>query len=140
MEALATYLIKSSVWLTGFALVYALFLLNERFFVLNRIYLVSGILISIIFPLFTWHYTVLLPLVPTHEVFEPQVQGITEVSEPFPLQNVLLLSLYISGIIYLAYRILRQTLPVFRIIRKSETQHFSSAKLIRTTEYPASFS
>ncbi len=49
MEALATYLIKSSVWLTGFALVYALFLRNERFFVLNRIYLVSGILFSIVF-------------------------------------------------------------------------------------------
>jgi TonB family protein len=140
MEALATYLIKSSVWLTGFALVYALFLRNERFFVLNRIYLISGILISIIFPFFTWHYTVLLPVVPTTEVFEPQIQGIAEVSEPFPLQNVLLLSLYISGIIYLIFSILRQTLPVFRIIRKSETQHFSSAKLIRTAEYPASFS
>ncbi|MBW8330702.1 MAG: TonB family protein [Prolixibacteraceae bacterium] len=140
MEALATYLIKSSVWLTGFALVYALFLRNERFFVLNRIYLVSGILISIIFPFFTWHYTVVLPVVPTPEVFEPQIQGIAEVSEPFPLQNVLLLSLYISGIIYLTFRILRQTLPVFRIIRKSETQHFSSAKLIRTAEYSASFS
>ena len=140
MEALATYLIKSSVWLTGFALVYALFLRNERFFVLNRIYLVSGILISIIFPFFTWHYTILLPVVPTTEVFEPQIQGIAEVNEPFPLQNALLLSFYISGIIYLTFRILRQTLPVFRIIRKSETQHFSSAKLIRTAEYPASFS
>ncbi len=140
MEAFATYLMKSSVWLTGFALVYALFLRNERFFVLNRIYLVSGILISIIFPFFTWHYTVVLPIVPTAEVYEPQVQGITAVNEPFPTQNVLLLVLYISGIIYLVYRILRQTLPVFRIIRKSEPQHFSSAKLIRTAEYPASFS
>ncbi|MBW8325956.1 MAG: TonB family protein [Prolixibacteraceae bacterium] len=140
MEALATYLIKSSVWLTGFALVYALFLRNERYFVLNRIYLVSGILVSIIFPLFTWHYTVVLPVVSTAEVFEPQVQGIAEVSEPFLTPNVLLLLTYISGIAYLIFRILRQTLPVFRIIRKSEIHQHSSAKLIRTTEYPASFS
>jgi TonB family protein len=140
MEALATYLIKSSVWLTGFALVYALFLRNERFFVLNRIYLVSGILVSIIFPLFTWHYTVVLPVVPTAEVFEPQVQGIAEANEPFLTPNVLLLLTYISGIAYLIFRILRQTLPVFRIIRKSEIHLHSSAKLIRTTEYPASFS
>ena len=140
MEALATYLIKSSVWLTGFALVYALFLRNERFFVLNRIYLVSGILASLIFPLLTFRYTVLLPVVPTVEISEPQVQGIIAVNEPFPTQNVLLLSLYIAGIIYLTYRIIRQTLPVFQIIRKSETQPFSSAKLIRTAEYPASFS
>ncbi|HCY39875.1 MAG TPA: hypothetical protein DHV48_00700 [Prolixibacteraceae bacterium] len=140
MEALATYLIKSSVWLTGFALVYVLFLRNERFFVLNRIYLVSGILASLIFPLLTFRYTVLLPVIPTVEISEPQVQGITAVNEPFPTQNVLLLSLYIAGIIYLTYRIIRQTLPVFQIIRKSETQPFSSAKLIRTAEYPASFS
>jgi len=140
MEALATYLIKSSVWLTGFALVYALFLRNERFFVLNRIYLVSGILVSIIFPLFTWHYTVVLPVVPTSEVFEPQIQGITEVNEPFLTQNMLLLFMYISGITYLIFRILWQTLPVFHIIRKSEVHQHSSAKLIRTAEYPASFS
>ncbi|HAQ21008.1 MAG TPA: hypothetical protein DCR40_17505 [Prolixibacteraceae bacterium] len=140
MEAFALYLFKSSVWLTGFALVYVLFLRNERFFTLNRIYLVSGILGSILFPLFTWHYTVLMPVVPTSEVFEPQVRGIVEVSEPFLTQNVLLLLLYISGILFLVFRILRQTFPIFRIIRKSETHQYRSAKLIRTDAYPASFS
>lgn len=140
METFATYLIRSTVWLTGFALVYVLFLRNERFFVLNRIFLVSGILVSMIFPLFTWHYTVVLPVVPTAEVLEPQIQGISEVSEPFPMQNVLLLSVYFLGISYLVFRIFRQTLPVYRIIRKSDKQSFSTAKLIRTAEYPASFS
>ena len=140
MEALATYLMKSSVWLTGFALVYALFLRNERFFTLNRIYLVSGILISIIFPFFTWHYTVVLPVVPSIEVSDPQVQGIVVPEEHlFTTQNFLLL-LYLSGISYLIFRIIRQTLPVFRIIRKSETHPYRSAKLIRTDAYPASFS
>jgi TonB family protein len=83
---------------------------------------------------------VLLPVVPTSEVFEPQIQGIAEVNEPFLTQNVLLLFMYISGIAYLIFRILRQTLPVFHIIRKSEVHQYSSAKLIRTAEYPASFS
>ena len=50
MEDFALYLFKSSVWLTGFAAVYFLFLRNERFFVLNRIFLVAGILSSIAFP------------------------------------------------------------------------------------------
>lgn len=75
MEALALYLIKSTVWLTGFALVYLLFLRNERFFLLNRIYLISGILVSIVFPLFTWHYTVMLSNTPTVEVSELQMMG-----------------------------------------------------------------
>ena len=139
METFALYLFKSSVWLTGFALVYMLFLRNERFFSLNRIYLVSGILGSLIFPLFTWHYTVVLPVVPSVEVSDPQVLGIVSGEDSFTTQNLLLL-FYISGISYLLFRILMQTLPVFRIIRKSETHQYRSAKLIRTDAYPASFS
>ena len=139
MEALALYLFRSSVWLTGFALVYALFLRNERFFTLNRIYLVSGILVSIIFPLYTWHYTVLLPFVPSIEVSEPQMQGIVAPEESFNQESLLLYG-YVAGILFLVFRILRQTLPVFSIIKKSETHPYRSVRLIRTDAYPASFS
>jgi len=139
METFALYLIKSSVWLTGFSLIYILFLRNERFFVLNRIYLVSGILVSIIFPLFTWHYTVIFPVTPTAEVLEPQVVGVTPVSDSFPIQN-LLLYFYLTGALYLLFRLIKQTVAVWRVIRQSETQHFNSIKLIRTDRYPASFS
>ncbi len=139
MEAFALYLIKSSVWLTGFSLIYILFLRDERFFVLNRIYLVSGILVSIIFPLFTWHYTVIFPVTPTAEVLEPQVVGVTPVSDPFPIQN-LLLYFYLTGALYLIFRLIKQTIAVWKVIRQSETHHFNSIKLIRTDRYPASFS
>ena len=63
MEAFGLYLLKSVIWLTGFALVYILFLRNERFFFLNRIYLFSGILTSFFFPFISVHYTVVLPVV-----------------------------------------------------------------------------
>ena len=145
METLATYLIKSSVWLTGFALIYALFLRNERFFSLNRIFLVSGILASIVFPLFTWHYSVVIPVIPvipviqTVEVSEPQFQGTVTAVESFPTQSILLF-LYLTGAIFIIFRIFWQTLPIFRIIRKSEASPMNSIKIIRTTEYPASFS
>ena len=139
MEAFALYLIKSAVWLTGFALVYLLFLRNERFFLLNRIYLVSGILVSIVFPFFTWHYTVMLPAAPKIEVSELQMVGIADLSEPFPTQAILLY-IYLAGALYLLFRIIRQTLAVLRVIRKSDILPYRSAKLIRTTEYPASFS
>ena len=141
METVATYLIKSSVWLTGFALIYALFLRNERFFTLNRIFLVSGILASIIFPLFTWHYTVIFPVVPTNEVFEQPILQRSEIpiEEPFPVQNILLL-IYLFGSLYLVFRLIKQTVSVWKIIRRSEPLHFNSAKLIHTDQYPASFS
>ena len=139
METFALYLIKSTVWLTGFFLIYIAFLRNERFFTLNRIYLVSGILVSILFPLFTWHYTVIFPVIPTTEALEPQVVGATTVSEPFPIQN-LLLYFYLTGAFYLLFRLIKQTAAVWKVIRNSETHHFNSIKLIRTDRYPASFS
>jgi len=139
MEAFAFYLIKSSVWLSAFALVYALFLRNERFFTLNRIFLVSGLVISVIFPLFTWHYTVVLPVIPTIQVDEPQMQRIVVAEESFPIQTILMF-LYLTGITFLILKILRQTIPVFRIIKRSEAYQMNSVKLIRTAEYPASFS
>jgi TonB family protein len=140
METFALYLIKSSVWLTGFSLIYFLFLRNERFFVLNRIYLVCGILVSIIFPLFTWHYTVIFPASPTVDILEPQVQGVAAVvSEPLRIQD-LLLYIYLTGAIYLIFRLIKQTISVLQVIRRSGTLHFNSVKLVRTDRYPASFS
>jgi len=58
MEAVGFYLLRSAVWITGFALVYLLFLRNERFFLLNRIYLIIGIMASVVLPLFTVRYAV----------------------------------------------------------------------------------
>lgn len=139
METFALYLIKSAVWLTGFFLIYILFLRNERFFTLNRIYLVSGILVSIVFPLFTWHYTVIFPVTPTAEIAEPQVQAVTAASEPFKIQD-LLLYIYLSGAIFLVLRMIKQIFSVWKVIQKSDRHHFNSVKLVRTDRYPAPFS
>lgn len=139
METFAFYLIKSSVWLTVFTFVYALFLRNERYFTLNRIFLVSGIFASFLFPLYTWHYTVILPLIPSVGVSDPIIQGISVVDKSISLSNILMF-LYISGVIVLLFKIIRQTLPVIRIINKSEVYINNQAKLIRTADYPSSFS
>lgn len=53
MNPLFVYLFKSSVWLLCFAATYMLFLRNERYFLLNRIFLVVGVLISLLAPIFT---------------------------------------------------------------------------------------
>ena len=61
METFGLYLLKSAVWLTGFTLVFLTVLRNERYFLLIRIYLLSGIIASIAFPFYTWHYAVIIP-------------------------------------------------------------------------------
>jgi len=63
MEELATYLFRSVIWITGFGLVYVLFLQNERFFSLNRIFLVTGIISSLVFPFVTVRYVISVPAV-----------------------------------------------------------------------------
>ncbi|HPF08092.1 MAG TPA: hypothetical protein PK293_18760, partial [Spirochaetota bacterium] len=61
MEQVALYLLKSAAWLAGFTLLYLLFLRKERFFMLKRIYLLSGVVLSLLLPLVTLHYRVELP-------------------------------------------------------------------------------
>ena len=69
MEAIGLFLLKSAAWLTGFALVYLLLLRNERYFRLNRIFLLAGIIASLLFPFYTFHYAVVLPSLPTDSAF-----------------------------------------------------------------------
>jgi len=139
MEAITLYLLKSIIWLTGFALIYMLFLRNERFFSLNRIFLISGALASICFPLINWHYVVELPMVLTPEDPNlPLVNTAISTSES-PVLNPLFLA-YLSGACFLFFRLIKQLFQINGIIRKSEITKFNSVKLIRTNRYAAPFS
>jgi TonB family protein len=146
MEAFATYLLKSVIWLSGLALVYFLFLRNERFFLLKRIYLVSGILISFIFPLFTLHYQVALP------ASDISSSGIMQTGNPVIALNpfdgressidysLIFLSLYLSGILFLSFRLIRQIGSLYKTINRATISNCGKAKLIRASEFSASFS
>ncbi len=141
MEALGYYLLKSSAWLAGFALVYALFLRNERYFFLNRVYLLSGIIASLVFPLWTFHYPVILPVTDISvEAMMPVAQGSVVRQGLQFTPCVALLLLYILGLVYFSWRMIWQTLVVVRVIRKAEVIRFGSVKLIKSADYPSSFS
>jgi len=78
MEAFGLYLLKSVIWLTGFALVYFLFLRNERFFLLNRFFLLTGVLISFFFPFISVHYIIDLPAVTNIQTGDITISRIRE--------------------------------------------------------------
>jgi TonB family protein len=141
MEAFALYLFKSVVWLAGFALVFILFLRNERFFFLNRIYLLAGILASFFFPLISIHYTVILPVVhsiSTENVVANEIQ--TTGNNILPDLKILLLALYVAGVFFVIALILRQGKTVLRAIKKSEKIPLHTAKIIKTSDYTSAFS
>ena len=141
MEAFALYLFKSVVWLAGFTLVFMLFLRNERFFVLNRIYLLGGILISFLFPLISIHYTVEIPLVRDFQIGNAIAGNIQNQGHKLiPDFKQILLVFYVSGVLFVLSLILKQGTGVLRAIRKSEIISFHTAKLIKTPEYTSAFS
>jgi TonB family protein len=146
MEPYASYLLKSAVWLTGFSLIYFLFLRNERFFRIKRIYLVTGILASFIFPLISFHYKVEMPA-PQAAISDLNLSAIPNdpANESVPLSTTpdyryVLLFLYITGVILLSFRTLRQMRALSGIIRKAGVSSRGPAKIVRADGIPSSFS
>jgi len=146
MEAFALYLLKSVVWLTGFALVYFLFLQNERFFHLKRYYLISGIFISFIFPLFTLHYQVEIPVPEVNTAgLIPAGAGAASFDQPLPGENrtesrYLLFMAYLAGILLFAFRALKHISLLVKTIVKTKNRNPYQARVIRATGLPGSFS
>jgi TonB family protein len=141
METFALYLFKSVIWLTGFSLVFIFFLRNERFFVLNRFYLLAGILTSFILPLVSIHYTVVLPTVRN---FQVENAVVSEIQNPghsiIPDLKQVLLILYMSGVLFVLALIIKQGRSVLRAIKKAKIISFHPAKLIKTSDYTSAFS
>ncbi|MGV8139458.1 MAG: hypothetical protein AB2L20_30040 [Mangrovibacterium sp.] len=135
MEAFFTYLIRSSVWLTGFGLIYLLFLRNERYFVLNRIFLLAGMIASLCFPFIRFHYIVAMPVFEAATVAEIRPPVADVMMEPQQSPDYLFY-VYLSGTLYLIFRLLKQTILVVRVIRKSGYALFNNTRLVRNDRYP----
>lgn len=141
MEAFAFYLLKSVIWLSGFAFVYLVFLRNERFFTLNRFFLLVGITASMLFPFISIHYTVIVPVTEnfsTGSISVTQIEN-TETSTLIDFGSLLLI-LYVSGALFVVYKVIRQSRTVLNVIKKADVKVLHSVKLIRTPEYTNSFS
>lgn len=140
------YLLKSACWLTGFTIVYFVFLRNERFFLLKRIFLISGILISFLFPLISVHYQIVKPA-PLMGPFNmsqeigPVQYNVQQdnVSGYFNLKNLLII-MYIIGMIVLAFRMIKNIFRVLSSAKRNKKSKDDTAVIIRDTEYPSSFS
>ena len=139
MEAFAMYLLKSAVWLTGFTLVYLLFLRDERFFMLKRMYLISGILISFIFPFITFHYQVEMV---ASEISAGELSvDFQDISSSGSIDyKYILLILYLSGILFFTLKLFWQARSLYITINKANINNLDQAKLIRTSEISSSFS
>ena len=146
MNEFALYLFKSACWLTGFTLVYLLFLRNERFFILKRIYLISGILTSLVFPFISFHYNVEMPppLFPPVDPLLDLITGSSGIQQEatgikFDIMNVVLI-LYLSGLIVFMAKTGQHLFRLFKVISSHKICKKDSAVIVRAPEYSSSFS
>ena len=140
METIGLYMLRSAVWITGFALVYFLFLRNERFFLLNRIYLVTGIIASAILPLVTVRYVVEVPLMQAGATAGPVTLSLHDEGAWQQILAVALSAVWLTGVAVIVSRYFAQVLPVLRAAGKAERTPGYPVKVIRSSEFPGSFS
>jgi TonB family protein len=136
METTGLFLLKSAAWLTGFALVFLLVLRNERYFMLNRIYLLGGIVASLLFPLYTFHYAVILPAVTTTSSIGELTAGEIVPESSIPLYYLI----YLAGILAFLFRLFFQTWKIIRKLQIAGYEQTGAVKLVRTPEFATSFS
>lgn len=145
MEQVVLYLLKSAAWLTAFTLVYLLFLQKERFFMLKRIYLLAGMVLSLLLPLVTLHYRIELPA-----PLIPDTQGITsaspssmataaQVTEHADLLKWFMI-FYAAGILLIVGRTLKYLLSVCRTVRSGPVDREGGVLVVRTEKNSFAFS
>ena len=145
MEGIALFLLKSAAWLSGFTLVYILFLRKERFFRLKRAYLFAGMVMSLLLPLITVHYRVELPAPVVQEANTGAVDIMLQpAAAPGPQEGkqplLFFLLLYATGMILLLFRTLLYFHSLYRAIRSASVKREGELFLIRTEKYTSAFS
>ena len=139
MKEFIIYLIKSGICLSIFLLIYQVFLRRNTFFHFNRGYLLLGLVISFIVPIFPYTYNVYIPI-------ENSVTTIQETADIFIPKafdiNIwfVLMFIYIIGILIILIhniRLIRNLLLLFKSAKKIKTDKY---KLIDSDDINAPFS
>jgi hypothetical protein len=145
MTPLALFLIKSTLWMGGFLIIYVVFLQNENHFVTNRIFLNTGVVCSLLFPFWTikWpNISNATPLMnPQGKIMAelPVVQNITEAQAIINRVHYLTI-IYLCGIALFLIHLIWQISRTLLIIKKSFIEQSGSYKIIKSPKIGAAFS
>ncbi len=139
MDTLGSYLLQMACWLAGFWLVYAAFLHNETFFKLNRWFLLSGLIASVLMPLFPVNYRVEASMLDFSAVNSMlSYSQASYINETKPLNYWMLA--YFMGILFFVFRFLWQTFRLRRMRKQVDVEFSGSAKIFKLETDTAPFS
>lgn len=148
METYWWYIFKVNISLSVFYLFYCLFLKNYTFFLINRIYLISTILLSFFLPLMEFSIfksssvNVLSTIVDLSfsepaSFFETQKQISNAVNINFSL---ILSVIYFTVILFLFFKVLFSIIRVLRTYKNAENYMIGNKKVVKLeTNFPFSF-
>ena len=146
MENLLIYFLKVNGLIILFYLMYIIFLRKETFFVSNRWFFISGLVLSLILPLVTFTKTIWVEPTPIPAFYEeiiPSTNNIIEVPvQENPLDwSLILTTAYAVISILIVMKITLELVSFFNKIRKHQKHKETSFTLIHsdTTENPFSF-
>lgn len=146
MENLLLYFVKANGLIIAFYVMYVLFLRKETFFVSNRIYMILGLILSLIVPLITFKKIVWIDSTPNSNNF-PLIVTTNNNSIEVPIQAyqidwllIVTLAYLIVSVVIIA-NIVLEIASFFKKIRKNNKQKESDYTLVtlETSENPFSF-
>ena len=148
MEAFGIYSLKVGIILALFWGIYRLFLQKETFFRFNRFFLLAGLFVSLLLPLYTIHYAVEVKAsgIPIHLISE--TENISPVTENGTIGFSALINKCIQFLpaIYFAIMILLLIIRVagfsrlLNIIYRSKHKKHTNYTLIESSEFKGAFS
>lgn len=143
MSELGIYLIRASISMSLLYLVYWLFLRRETLFALNRFYLLSALLLSLVLPLITIKYSVALsPDIEMDELSSSfQVVPILQQGRDFfSITSAYLPLIYLIGVVLFSLRIMWQFMILLVLILRNGISDMSGVKVVRNRRFVLTFS
>lgn len=141
MEAFMDWLFRSTVIISVFFLLYQLLRFDNNF-LRNRIFLISGIIVSTVLPLLHFNLGASsgVSAVVNLEPITVNASGIRTAMVELPVLFDILMIIYLAGSAYLTARLLIQLISILRLARRSNVHSRKGYKVMITDEATSPFS
>ena len=137
MEALAIYLLKSSLCAMVFLGIYWCFFRNETFYHFNRYFLLTGLIASVALPFYTYSYEI--NMISKNGIL-PFVQNAKPAVDTLPGWFNIALSVYLTVACILLIRHIAGLTKIKRVINQYGCISEKGYKLVNAPEFKTSFS
>ena len=133
MNEFIRYLLLSAACITALYLAYQLFLRRDTFFMMNRVYLISAAVLSMIMPLFPFRFSFGGTLDPVIVLLEPVLitpGNISEATQGNLEWFGILTVIYFTGVAIFGLRFLVQLVQLLLLVRRNGITHRDGLNLV----------